>query len=199
MDKLTVDKQVEEIQDVLKQFNFVTKHGSEGQIFRLINRMKTNVPLMFNDMTILISYQTSSRFAFEESNIQSLIESLGSITVKTSPFDVKFNPHQIQQAQEIVQRIPSKFRFESSIPINEDPVDITGIGLIDDDRLLLCYHSTNQLCLLSIEQHNLTLIDMSGSPWGIIVKEDEDEALVTFPDEKDIQVVNTATMTLARK
>lgn len=41
LDKLTVDKQIEEIQDVLKQFNFVTKHGSEGQIFRLINRMKT--------------------------------------------------------------------------------------------------------------------------------------------------------------
>lgn len=58
---------------------------------------------------------------------------------------------------------------------------------------------TSQLCLLSIEQHNLTLIDMSGSPWGIIVKEDEDEALVTLPDEKYIQVVNTATMTLARK
>jgi hypothetical protein len=31
LDKSTVDKQVEEIQDVLKQFNFVTKHGSEGQ------------------------------------------------------------------------------------------------------------------------------------------------------------------------
>lgn len=35
MDKLTVDKQVEEIQDILEQFNFVTKHGSEGQIFVL--------------------------------------------------------------------------------------------------------------------------------------------------------------------
>ena len=166
LDKSTVDKQVEEIQDVLKQFNFVTKHGSEGQIFRLINRMKTNVPRMFNDMTILISSQASSRLVFEESNILSL----GSITVKTSPLDVKFNPHQIQQAQEMVQRIPSKFRFESSIPINEGPVDITGMGLIDDDRLLLCYHSTNQLCLLSIEQHNLTQTDMSGSPWGIIMK-----------------------------
>jgi hypothetical protein len=197
LDKSTVDKQVEEIQDVLKQFNFVTKHGSSGQIFRLINRIKTNVPRMFNDMTILISSQASSKLVFEESNILSMIESLGSITVKTSPFDVKFNPHQIQQAQEMVQRIPSKFRFESSIPINEGPVDITGMGLIDDDRLLLCYHSTSQLCLLSIEQHNLTQTDMSGSPWGIIVK--EDEALVTLPEEKYIQVVNTATMTLARK
>jgi hypothetical protein len=199
LDKSTVAKQVEEIQDALKQFNFVTKHGSEGQIFRLINRMKTNVPRMFNDMTILISSQASSRLVFEESNILSMIELLGSITVKTSPFDVKCNPHKIQQAQEMVQRIPSKFQFENSISINvEGRVNITGIGVIDHDRLLLCDSLNNQLCLLSIEQHNITQIDMSGSPWGIIVKEDEDEALVTLPDKKYIQVVNTATMTLAR-
>jgi hypothetical protein len=40
---------------------------------------------------------------------------------------------------------------------------------------------------------------MSGSPWGIIVKEDEDEALVTLPYKKYIQVVDTTTMTLAQK
>ena len=76
---------------------------------------------------------------------------------------------------------------------------LTGIGVIDDDRLLLCNYLTNPLLLLSIEQHNLTRIDLSGCPWGIIVKEDEDEALVTLPEEEYIQVVNTATMTLARR
>ena len=200
LDKLNMDKQVEEIQDVLKQFNFVTKHGSEGQIFRLINTLKTNIPLMLNDMAILISSQTSSRLVFEESNIISMIESLGSITVKTSPFEVKFNPHKIQQAQEMVQKIPSKFHFESEIPISNDgDVMITGIGVIDDDRLLLCDHIVSQLCLLSLEQQNLTRIDLSGNPWGIIVKEEEDEALVTLPYKKYIQVVDTTTMTLAQK
>ena len=199
LDKLTVDKQVEEIQDVLKQFNFVTKHGSEDQIFRLINTMKTNVPRMFNDMTILISSQASSRLLFEESNILSMFESLGSITVKTNPFDVKFNPHKNQQAHEMVQTIPPMFQFENSIPIiDEDGVIITGIGVIDDDRLLLCNYLTSQLYLLSIEQQNLTRIDLSSSSWGIVVKEGEDEALVTLPKEEYIQVVNTATMTLAR-
>jgi len=200
LDKSTVDKQVEEIQDVFKQFNLVTKHGLEGQIFRLINTMKTKVPRMFNDMKILISSEASSRLVFEESNILSMIESLGSITVKTSPFDVKCNPRKIQQAQEMVYTIPSKFRFESSIPINvESAVNITGIGLIDDDRLLLCDYLTTQLYLVSIEQQNLTRIDLAGRPWGIIVKEGEDEALVTLPYEEYIQVVNTATMTLARR
>jgi len=200
LDKSTVDKQVEEIQDVLKQFNFVTKNGSEDQIFRFINTMKTNVPRMINDMPILMSSQASSRLVFEESNIISMIESFGSITVKTNQFDVKFNPHTIQQAQQMVYTIPSKFWFESSIPINvEGEVNITGMGLIDDDRLLLCNCPTSQLCLLSIEQQNLTMIYLSGIPWGIIVKEDEDEALVTLPYEEYIQVVNTATITLARK
>jgi hypothetical protein len=90
LDKSNMDKQVEEIQDVLKQFNFVTKHGSEGQIFRLINTLKTNIPRMLNDMAILISSQTSSRLVFEESNIISMIESLGSITVKASPFGNRY-------------------------------------------------------------------------------------------------------------
>ena len=93
LDKSNVDMQVEEIHDVFKQFNFVTKYGSERQIFRLIGTLKTNIPRMFSDMAILISSQTSSKLIFEESNILSMIESLGSITIKTSPLNIEFNPH----------------------------------------------------------------------------------------------------------
>ena len=115
-------------------------------------------------------------------------------------FRIGMDSSKFQQAQEMVYTIPSKFRFESSIPINvESAVNITGIGLIDDDRLLLCDYVTTQLYLVSIEQQNLTRINLTGKSWGIIVKEGEDEALVTLPYEEYIQVVNTATMTLARR
>ena len=38
---------------------------------------------------------------------------------------------------------------------------------------------------------------MEGGLWGIIVKEDEDEALVTLPSEKYIQVVQLVVSTNA--
>ena len=128
---------------------------------------------------------------------QTFYQSLGSLRVKTNPFDVKFNPQQIQQAHGLVQTIPSKSQFENNISVGG--VFITGIGVIDNARLFLCNYQSDQLCLLSIEQQHLTRIDLSGRLWGIIVKEDEDKALVALPSEKYIPVVNTATMTSAQK
>jgi hypothetical protein len=54
------------------RFSLNAKHGSDGQIVRLIQTFKANIPRMLNDMTILISSQVSSRLVFEESNILSI-------------------------------------------------------------------------------------------------------------------------------
>ena len=199
-----VEKYMSDIQDISHKFNFITKHGSEKQIFRFIKTLETGLSQKSEDLEKLISSLTFSQLAFKESNVLSMMETIGYVTIETSPSDMNYQPPKALQAQTknraIKPAIQNKFEFDSKIPFEcKRAALITGIGVTRDDHLLLCNWRSTNVMVLSNDGKQLNDIDLEGEPWGIVVVPDKEEAIVTLPDENFIQIINTSTMRAEQK
>ena len=199
-----VEKYMSDIQDISHKFDFITKNGSEKQIFRLIKTLETGLSQKSEDLEKLISSLTFPQLVFKESNVLSTIESIGSVSIETSPSDMNYQPPKALQAQSknraIKPAIQNKFEFDSKIPFKcKHNVYITDIGVTRDDHLLLCNYISTDVVVLSNDGKQLNNISVEGNPWGIVVVPDKEEAIVTLSDKKFIQIINTSTMRAEQK
>jgi hypothetical protein len=131
------------------------------------------------------------------------METIGSVTIETSPSDMNYQPPKALQAQSknrvIKPAIENKFEFDSKIPFEcKHGVLITDIGVTRDDHLLLCNYFSNDVMVLS-DGKQLNNISLEGNPWGIVVVPDKEEAIVTLPMYKFMQIINTSTMRAEQK
>ena len=76
-----VEQYMSDIQDISHTFDFVSKHGSEKQIFRLIKTLETGLSRKSEDLEKLISSLNVPQLLFKESNLLSKMETIGSITI----------------------------------------------------------------------------------------------------------------------
>ena len=194
-----VEQYMSDIQDISPKFDFVSKHGSEKQIFRLIKTLETGLQQKSEDLEKLISSLTFPQLVFKESNVLSMMDTIGSVTIKTSPSDMNYQPPKALEAQTkkcaIKPAIQNKFEFDSKIPLKcKHDVLITGIGVTRDDHLLLCNCWSTDVMVLSDDGKQLNNIGLEGNPWGIVVVPDKEESIVTLPDKNFIQIINTSTM-----
>ena len=199
-----VEQYMSDIQDISHKFDFVTKHGSEKQIFRLIKTLETGLSRKSEDLEKLISSLTFPQLVFKESNILSMMKTIGSVTIDTSPSDMNYQPPKALQAQSknrvIKPAIQNKFEFDSKIPFEcKHNVYITDIGVTRDDHLLLCNYRSTDVMVLSDDGKQLNNISLEGKPWGIVVVPDKEEAIVTLPMYRFIQIINTSTMRAEQK
>ena len=199
-----VEKYISNIQDISHKFDFITKNGSEKQIFRLIKTLETDLSRKSEDLEKLISSLTFPQLVFKESNLLSKMETIGSVTIETSPSDMKYQPPKALQAQSknraIKAAIQNKFEFDSKIPFKcKHGVFITGIGVTRDDHLLLCNMWSTDVMVLSHDGKQLNNIGLEGSPSRIVVVPNKEEAIVTLPDKNFVQIINTSTMRAEQK
>jgi DNA-binding beta-propeller fold protein YncE len=199
-----VEQCMSDIQDISHKFDFITKNGSEKQIFRLIKTLETGLPRKSEDLEKLISSLTFPQLVFKESNLLSKMETIGSVSIETSPSDMNYQSPKALQAQTknraIKPAIQNKFEFDSKIPFTcKHGVIITGIGVTRDDHLLLCNWSSSDVMVLSDDGKQLNDIGLEGKTWGIVVVPNKEEAIVTLPDKKCIQIINTTTMRAEQK
>ena len=199
-----VEQYMSDIQDISHKFDFVSKHGSEKQIFRLIKTLETGLSRKSEDLEKLISSLNVPQLLFKESNLLSKMETIGSVTIETSPSAMNYQPPKALQAQSkncaIKLAIQNKFEFDSKIPFKcKHTVWISGIGVTRDDRLLLCNWSSTDVMVLSHDGKQLNDIGLEGEPWGIVVVPDKEEAIVTLPKKNFIQIINTSTMRAEQK
>jgi DNA-binding beta-propeller fold protein YncE len=199
-----VEKYMSDIQDISHKFDFIRKNGSEKQIFRLIKTLETGLSQKSEDLEKLISSLTFPQLLFKESNLLSKMETIGSVSIETSPSAMNYQPPKALQAQSknrtIKPAIQNKFEFDSKIPFTcKHDVYITGIGVTRADHLLLCNRSSTDVIVLSDDCKHLNDIGLEWKPWGIVVVPNKEEAIVTLPDEKCIQIINTSTMRVEQK
>jgi DNA-binding beta-propeller fold protein YncE len=133
-----------------------------------------------------------------------MMETIGYVTIETSPSDLNYQPPKALQAQTknraIKPAIQNKFELDSKIPFKcKHDFYITGIGVTRDDHLLLCNWSSTDVMVLSDDGKHLNDIDLEGKPWGIVVVPDKEEAIVTLPYKNFIQIINTSTMRAEQK
>jgi DNA-binding beta-propeller fold protein YncE len=199
-----VEIYLSDIQDISHKFDFVAKHGSEKQIFRFMKTLETGLSRKSEDLEKLISSLTLPQLVFKESNLLSNMETIGSVTIETSPSDMNYQPPKGLQAQTkyraIKPVIENKFEFDSKIPFTcKHHVYITSIGVTRDDHLLLCNNRSSDIMVLSDDGKHLNDIGLEGKPWGIVVVPDKEEAIVTLPRKDFIQIINTSTMRAEQK
>jgi DNA-binding beta-propeller fold protein YncE len=199
-----VEQYMSDIQDISHKFDFVAKHGSEKQIFWLIKTLETGLSRKSEDLEKLISSLNVPQLLFKQSNLLSKMETIGSVTIETSPSDMNYQPPKALQAQSknraIKPAIQNKFEFDSKIPFKcKHNIRITGIGVTRDDHLMICNSSSTDVMVLSDDGKQLNDIGLEGKPWGIVVVPDKEEAIVTLPDKNFIQIINTSTMRAEQK
>jgi hypothetical protein len=129
-----VENYISDIQDISDKFDFVTKDGSEKQIFRLIKTLETGLSRKSEDLEKLISSLSFPQLLFKESNLLAKMDSIGSVIIETSPSDMNYQPSIALQAQSknraIKPAIQNKFEFDSRIPFEcKHEVNITSIGV----------------------------------------------------------------------
>ena len=200
----TVEKYMSDIQDISHKFDFITKNGSEKQIFRSIKTLETGLSQKSEDLEKLISSLTFPQLVFKESNLLSKMETIGSVTIETSQSDMNYQPPKALQAQSknraIKPAIQNKFEFDSKIPFTcKHAVFTTGIGVTNGDHLLLCNGCSTDVMVLSDDGKQLNNIGLEWKPWGIVVVPDKVKAIVTLPDKNFIQIINTTTMRAEQK
>jgi hypothetical protein len=88
----------------------------------LIKTLETGLCRKSEDLEKLISSLTKPQLVFKESNLLSMMETIGFATIETSPSDMIYQPPKGLQAQSkchaIKPAFQNKFEFDSKIPLD---------------------------------------------------------------------------------
>jgi hypothetical protein len=117
-----VENYMSDIQDVSDKFDFVAKHGSEKQIFRYIKTLETDLSRKSEDLEKLISSLTFSQLMLKESNLLSVIKTIGSVTIETNLSDMKYQPPKALQAQSKYRAIKPAIILFSCLPSSDNTI-----------------------------------------------------------------------------
>ncbi|XP_076108166.1 uncharacterized protein LOC143076332 [Mytilus galloprovincialis] len=182
------------IQNISEQFESVTKYGSESQIFMLLHNIKAELKGQAKDFQQLLSCQKDVSLSLKESDLLSVIKSFGSIEIKKSSFDIKYQPFNVQQAQALQQQRKMPTQFKLDVKFKAAGALIAGIGVTKDNRLFLCNYTGSNLYVMSDKGQQLATIQMDGIQWGIAMEEEKNLAWITLPTINSIQPVDIVTM-----
>ncbi|VDI20781.1 Hypothetical predicted protein [Mytilus galloprovincialis] len=186
--------QRKKIQNISEQFESVTKYGSESQIFMLLHNIKAELKGQAKDFQQLLSCQKDVSLSLKESDLLSVIKSFGSIEIKKSSFDIKYQPFNVQQAQNLQQQRKMPTQFKLDVKFKAAGALIAGIGVTKDNRLFLCNYTGSNLYVVSDKGQQLATIQMDGPQWGIAMEEEANSAWVTLPAKQSVQAVDVVTM-----
>ncbi|VDI04369.1 Hypothetical predicted protein [Mytilus galloprovincialis] len=192
LDKICNQKQ--KIQNITEQFKSVSKHGSESQIFMLINNVKEELNCSAIDFQELMSAQKDVSLSFKEFDSQAIMKSFGSVEIKEAFPNINYKPFKLHQAQFLKhqRKLPTKFELDVKFKV-ADSYHV-GIGVTKDNRLFLCNWNGSTLFVISDKGKQLATVQMDGEQWGIAMEEDKNTAWVTLPDKKSVQTVDIAAM-----
>ncbi|CAG2225327.1 unnamed protein product [Mytilus edulis] len=146
------------------------------------------------DFQQLLSCQKDVSLSLKESDLLSVIKSFGSIEIKKSSFDIKYQPFNVQQAQNLQQQRKMPTQFKLDVKFQAAGAIIAGIGVTKDNRLFLCNQTDSNLYVMSDKGQQLATIQMDGKQWGIVMEEETNSAWITLPDIQSVQAVDVVTM-----
>jgi DNA-binding beta-propeller fold protein YncE len=130
------------------------------------------------------------------------IETIGSLSQITRPCPIKYKSMKAQHQQVKVDRRQTLTEFikEDEVILNHGvQYRLTDIAVTSDNKLLLCkYHSSRVEIYKDYKTYEEEISFTSG-PWCITVVPCTDKAVVTLPDERSIQFINTTNNTKDNK
>ncbi|XP_052062369.1 uncharacterized protein LOC127702278 [Mytilus californianus] len=192
------------IQNMSAQWYQTFKHGSENEIFVLLNICKWKFMEHEASLRDVIPTLKKKLITFmPQKAVPKPVRLLGSIELQSSQYNFNYKPTNIQQVQVpvTVYKMPTKFTLDYKVEIKQfGGVSVTGLCVTDDNRrILLCNHQSTKLLVYSDIGDYLQDCELSGDLWDIAVIPDEDKAVVTLPKENSVQFIDIKTMTAGSK
>ncbi|CAG2195700.1 unnamed protein product [Mytilus edulis] len=191
-----IDQQAEHINEMCNQYEYLEKNGSESDLFVVLNYNAKNIAKNLEDLKVALMSRAQTEVSFRKSNLISEINSLGTITVDSINEEGFYINETGFTADTVSKRrqnyVPTRFKLDKTFMVSENnaEIEITGIGVTRNDRLILCNKLSAKLMIYSSKIQYLSELALAGKPWDITVLSDSDEAWVSIPERSCIQHVD---------
>lgn len=195
-----IDQQAEHINEMCNQYEYLEKNGSESDLFVVLNSNAKNIAKNLEDLKVALMSRAQTEVSFRKSNLISEINSLGTITVDSINEEGFYINETGFTADTVSKRrqnyVPTRFKLDKTFMVSENnaEIEITGIGVTRNDRLILCNKLSAKLMIYSSKIQYLSELALAGKPWDITVLPDSDEAWVSIPERSCIQHVDADSM-----
>ncbi|XP_063448468.1 E3 ubiquitin-protein ligase TRIM71-like [Mytilus trossulus] len=202
--EMEINKQKQEISQVLvdvienkNEMNFLREHGSNNQLFIYLHQQVANIHSAEAKIQEMVFNSQEIDITFNEKKDVKLLEYV-------QPSQIQYKPRKFQQAQIIAAPMKRIVGFERDTEVKlKTKVNyaLRSVSITNDNKLLLTNPSSAELKVYVYRdcKDYETEITMSSRPFDVAVIPGTDRAVVTLPDEKSIQFINTTTMTKDNK
>jgi hypothetical protein len=182
-----------------QELEFHKNHSSNNQLFVILRKQITNIQKTDTKIQEMTSTIKDIDMKFEE-NKNFKTEIIGSISEITGPCPIQYKSMKIQQTQVQQDRTKTltEFRKDGQVKLKGGVTyNLTDMAVTSDNRLLICnYYSkcTNVYIYKDYKTYEDN-ISFTSRPYGITVVPCTDKAVVTLPNEKSMQFINTTNNT----
>ncbi|XP_071178589.1 E3 ubiquitin-protein ligase TRIM71-like [Mytilus edulis] len=204
--EMEINKQKQEISQVLvdveenkNKMDFFRDHGSKNQLFVFLRQQVTHIDSTEAKIQQMLSNSQEINIIFDEKK-DVMIESLGSLLEYVQPCLVQYKPRKCQQAQ--IKAEPMKYiiGFEKDTGLKleiGETYALRDVTVTNDNKLLITNTSSfdPKLYVYRDCKDYETEIRFSSKPHGVAVIPGTDKAVITLPNQKSIQFINTKDMT----
>ena len=178
-----------------QELEFFKGHGSNNQLFLVLRKQITNIQKTDNKIHDMTSAINEIDMEFEEIKMFN-IETIGSVSQITRPCPIKYKSTKVQhpQVQEDRRKPPTEFTKEGHVNLKRGKqYKLTDMAVTSDNKLLLCNNRSSHPKVYIYKDYKTyeDEILLTSAPWCITVVPCTDKAVVTLPDEKSIQFINT--------
>ncbi|CAC5366304.1 unnamed protein product [Mytilus coruscus] len=202
-EKIEITKLTTEVLEDKEQIEFMQEHGSNNQLFLAIQQQEKKEQAVKIRIEKMSATFFDTEFTFNV--LKDLkIEFIGSVTETSTTCKFQHKPIKLEQAQANPESIKpiTCIKLERELQLKTgERYNLTDIAVTNDNKLLLCnfdFFNTN-LYIYSNHDRYATKIAFESRPYGVEIIPKDDMAVVTLPDEKSLQYVNTKTATKYNK
>jgi hypothetical protein len=186
-----------------QELEFFKGHGSNNQLFLVLRKQITNIQKTDNKIHDMTSAINEIDMEFEEIKMFN-IETIGSVSQITRPCPIKYKSMKVQhpQVQEDRRKPLTEFTKEGHVNLKRGKqYKLTDMAVTSDNKLLLCNNRSSHPKVYIYKDYKTyeDEILLTSAPWCITVVPCTDKAVVTLPDEKSIQFINTTNNTKDKK
>lgn len=188
----------EKWQNIKQELDFNIEHGSNNQLFRLVEKLKYDISAVENMLkeklttTMNVDLKCNMR-----TDILSTIFAMATIQDEKQPCDIEH----VSQIHRKAQFIPDMLSFTTRNPIDlsvHGLVSISGIEVIDDN-LLFCNYHDRRIMKYKDDGTFVNEICTMGKPYQISLMPGGREAAVTLHDSCNILIINTENLECVRQ
>ncbi|XP_063448489.1 E3 ubiquitin-protein ligase TRIM71-like [Mytilus trossulus] len=204
--EMEINQQKQEISQVLvnvienkNEMDFLRDHGSKNQLFIFLRQQVTNIHSAEAKIQQIVSHSQEFNITFDKKKDVKL-ESLGSLSEYVQPCQVQYKPKKFQQAQIKAEPMKNIRGFEKDTELKLkicEKYAFRDVSVTDNNKLLMtnAASSGHKLYVYRDCKDYETEIAFSSAPYCVDVIPGTDRAVITLPNEKAIQFINTTKMT----